>query len=447
VRQTRIAASGYVRSPQFIRDGRLLRVTESNGSFSIWDTQNGDRRLTLPNTAIPNADWSRAVYWDDGVVHIADIDTGLATELSIIEDYVGGVASFSPITERAIFVGAELRMYDLSSGEQVFSEPMGEMAPWIQFNVSGERFLTGINPVVYGGDEPQTLTIWDTFSTQSPLLQFEIPNGHGRWILSPDGKYLSELNGACGDGGGGFHQLWDAETGDNLAYWHPGGVCGPYTHVFSADSKWLIVGWDFDVVILDVKAAIEEAASADRHFLQTAAGAIYYYLPGIRIEKVTLNPDGSQLAVSISANSCYEGCNPQVDYKIDLYRFVDVLEQTDSRALLETALTIPDARQAVFSPEGQWLLTDNGLWNAVTAEQVSEVSGEIAAFSPDGAILAVVAGEGVALWDVAALTLGEESSLTVLDIADVQELAFSGDGALLYVKRAGDIQAWGVAEN
>jgi hypothetical protein len=153
------------------------------------------------------------------------------------------------------------------------------------------------------------------------------------------------------------------------------------------------------------------------------------------------------LAVSVSANSCYEGCNPQVDYKIDLYRFVDVLEQTDSQTLLETALTIPDARYGVYSPDGQWLLTDNGLWNAVTAERVSEVSGEIAAFSPDGAILATVADEGVAIWDVAALTRGEESSLTVLDITDVQEMAFSGDGALLYVKRAGDIQAWGVAEN
>jgi hypothetical protein len=110
-------------------------------------------------------------------------------------------------------------------------------------------------------------------------------------------------------------------------------------------------------------------------------------------------------------------------------------------------MTIPDARYGVYSPDGQWLLTDNGLWNAVTAERVSEVSGEIAAFSPDGAILATVADEGVAIWDVAALTRGEESSLTVLDITDVQELAFSGDGALLYVKRAGDIQAWGVAEN
>jgi S-formylglutathione hydrolase FrmB len=65
----------------------------------------------------------------------------------------------------------------------------------------------------------------------------------------------------------------------------------------------------------------------------------------------------------------------------------------------------------------------------------------------DGAVLAVVADEGVALWDVAALTRGEESSLTVLEIADAQELAFSRDGALLYIKRAGDIQAWGVAEN
>jgi hypothetical protein len=132
---------------------------------------------------------------------------------------------------------------------------------------------------------------------------------------------------------------------------------------------------------------------------------------------------------------------------IELYQFSNLAAQASMLSLLETDMTIPDARYGVYSPDGQWLLTDNGLWNAVTAERVSEVSGEIAAFSPDGAILAVVAGEGVALWDVAALTLGEESSLTVLDIADVQELAFSGDGALLYVKRAGDIQAWGVAAN
>jgi hypothetical protein len=213
-------------------------------------------------------------------------------------------------------------------------------------------------------------------------------------LLSPDGKYLSELETACSEGGGSY-QLWDIEIGSEVVNWYSNGMCGLNIHTFSPDGQWLIVGYDYEIGVWDIAAAIEEAATNDDRSLPLVRGGVYHHSM-MQIRKITLSPDGDQLAVTF-VNTRYDTSESHTVYWIGLYPFSDLVEPTDNQSFFETMLTIPDARYGVYSPDGQWLLTDNGLWNAVTAERVWDVSGEIAAFSPDGAVLAVVADEGVAL--------------------------------------------------
>jgi len=442
---TRLSAADQISDVQFSPDGRLLRVSVYGGHRSIWDLQSGEKKVTFPRGAALNNDWSRVAYWDDSIVRLMETDTGQETELAVLSTFLGNVAAFSPTAERVIFAGSELRMYDLHDGEQVFSEPIGERLPWVEFSMNGDRFVTGVSPAVYGRGDPLTLNVRDTQNPQSIIARLEIPNGGRNWLLSPDGHYLSYLNMACGDGGGGYHELWDAETAHLLSIWSPGGTCGPYTHVFSPDGLLLLVGWDFDVGILDIDRLIEEAASVDNDYLWTPAkeGGIFYY-PGNQLDNLTLSSDGSRLAITIATYTQFGEGKPEENYRVEVFQIPDASAHVENETLLETAVRIPDARWVTFSPDNQWLLTDNGFWNAVTGNQLAHVSSRIAAFSPDGAVLSTVIENGVALWDVSALAQGSELPEARINFEGVQALAFSPDGKLLYMRRVGDVQVWGI---
>ncbi|MBA3874354.1 MAG: hypothetical protein H0X30_34930, partial [Anaerolineae bacterium] len=113
--------------------------------------------------------------------------------------------------------------------------------------------------------------------------------------------------------------------------------------------------------------------------------------------------------------------------------------------------TIPYAQSAIFSPDGRWLLTDIGLWDLAAGKQVTQLGNKVAAFSPDNNLLATYdqsVGK-VMLWDISKLAQGDESPLMILEAQKRQmgypdELAFSHDAKMLYLKRDGDIQIYGV---
>ncbi|MBL8160384.1 MAG: WD40 repeat domain-containing protein, partial [Anaerolineae bacterium] len=441
---TQFSGAGSIYNVEFSPDGRLLRGYNFDNVL-IWDAQTGEVKLNVSRfRSALNANWSQAAYWNDGNVYIVDLEAGQQIELRVSTDYRGHVAAFSPTAERIVFTNTELQMYDLRSGAMVYSEPTPETTSWVEFDSLGERFITISSPTIDGHGDPYTLRIRDIDDLEHLLARFEIPVGRGYWQLSPDGTYLSQLVSACGDGGGGVHRLWNTATGEALSVWGVGGSCGPYAHHFTADGKMLLVGWDYALFVLDIATLIQEAALADRSFLTmpSTEGAVSF-APGNQIENITLSPNGSHFAVSITGFQVGED-NPSTTYRVDLFEFANLIDQPNDLVLPATALTLPGARSAIFSPDSQWLFTDNGFWNAVTGEQIAALSNSGAAFNPDSTVLAIATGEGITLQDVSRLVQGEESLLPSFAIPGVKELAFSPDGTLLYVQRAGDVQIWGV---
>lgn len=437
----RLSASATPYNVQFSLDGHLLRAEVFvDAEVVVWDVATGEKRFELPIAAVWTTDWSKAAYWVSGSLHITDTVTGQDIVLPIIENYMGAVVGFNSSSGWALFSDAGLVAYNLLTGEQVFSQRAApENSLSVQFNASGSHLMTIERPTFFGYSDPSTINIWSTGNPQQPVSSFQLDGGSSL-LLSPDAQFLSRLDGACGDGGGGVQQLFETQQGELVQQIYPGGLCGPYAHVFTPDGVWLIVGWYSELMLLD----IAEIARGD-----TANGVKMplIYSPRVQIENVTLSPDGQMLALHLTTTVPADPLTaPQSEYWLDLYSFTDLpLAGTDSDTLRQSAIRIPGARKAFFSPNSQYLLSDNGFWDTATGAQLAPISANIAAFSPDGTVLATADTEIVMLWDVATLASGNTVPLATFEVFDTRSLGFNPEGTLLYIQRAGEVAAWGVA--
>ena len=216
-----------------------------------------------------------------------------------------------------------------------------------------------------------------------------------------------KLPGACGDGGGGSLSLWDAHPGAYLTGYR-GTDCGPYDHVFTSDGDWILIAWDTTLHINYFDDLIEQNVEADA---SRSTGLFYRTNNSQHITQVTFSPDEEFLAIHRDLYWFARDIANPPEPKIDLFRFEDILETGGSAVEDHVIASIPGATEALFSPDSQWLLTDNGFWNAQTGEQLAGISGTIASFSPDGSLLAIYESGQVHLWEVGALLNDSHASI------------------------------------
>lgn len=429
-------------------DGRWLRTGRWDDQTLLFDIETLKLLLAVPNEAAWNSDWTKVAYWNGGNVHIEATLTGQKNGRQIVEGYLGTTAAYNPKTVLAVFTQETFQGYNLSTGQVVFSYPLTEKGwPQVIFSDDGQYFLTNVDSFGYRPNGSQSIQLWDVTRLEQPVSEFDVPDRESKFLIVPDSRLLSALFSGCGDGGGGYYALWDMETGTRLIIWAPGG-CGPYDHAFTPDGKQLIVAWSDMVSLIDTHKAIETSDISKGGFYEGTRGVIY--ASGFkRFEHITLSPDGETLAVHVIARQVDEPSKPAYDnHWIDLYQLSYIIAQgAQQEPVREASVRIPGATKAVFSPDGQWLLTDNGFWEVHTGEQRAAVGGAVAAFNPDGTVLAVASQNNVTLWDTAALAEGKENVLAVLNVRDVKELGFSPDSALLYLRRTGDVQSWGIPAN
>lgn len=429
-------------------DGRWLRTGRWDDQTLLFDIETLKLLLAVPNEAAWNSDWTKVAYWDGGSVHVEETLTGQKSERHVVEGYLGTTAAYNPKTALAVFTQETFQGYDLSTGQVVFSYSLTEKGwPQVIFSDDGQYFLTNVDSFGYRPNGSQSIQLWDVTRLEQPVSEFDVPDRESKFLIVPDSRLLSALFSGCGDGGGGYYALWDMETGTRLIIWAPGG-CGPYDHAFSPDGKQLIVAWSDMVSLIDTRKAIETSDISDGGFHEGTLGVVYVSGRG-RVEHITLSPDGETLAVHVTARQVDEPSKPAFDnHWIDLYQLSDIIAQgAQQEPVREASARIPGATKAVFSPDGKWLLTDNGFWEVRTGQQRATVGGAVAAFNSDGTILVIASQDDVTLWDVAALAEGKEIMLAVLNVRDVKELGFSPDSALLYLRRTGDVQSWGIPAN
>lgn len=408
------------------------------GTSTFWNVQNGEVILRLDGEAILDDDWSHAAYWDGGNVKVRDIITGQEILLNIIPNYIGNIANFSPQTGHIIFVGQEMSLFDLPRGQKIFSRPSNSQTSRFNFVMNGQRFIEESR---FGGE----IKIRDIDNPQSPIAQFEIPGGSYDWVLSSDGKYLSQFYGYCGDGGAfAGHNIWDIEAEEII---FTGGYddCRPFSQTISSDGKILILGTREIARIIDFVALTQEAGSSNMEELSSLVTMGVTDSVGMRsdIEVLTLSPNNQYLVLHRQFRPEVSE-RPITEHRISVY---DLSSSPDQNRFLRPIYEIPDAQFGIFSPDSRWILTDIGLWNLQTFTQHVSIQSSMSAFSPDGTLLVTTTDEHISLWDFSAVIEGHLSPLKRLNIEGVEEIAFSPDGSILYINQAGEIELWGVTED
>ena len=221
----------------------------------------------------------------------------------------------------------------------------------------------------------------------------------GRVRFSPDGTLIAT------SGYDGQARVWDARSGALVHRLEHG---GPVVRVeWSPDGRLLATG------SLDKTAALWDASSGRRLFELGHSSAVH---------AIAFSPDGSRLATV--------GTDESVRMW-DVARGAQLAILRPSR----TDTNSPSGSVCAFSPDGRQLAAgDNGgvvdLWDGRSGRHLGALAGEVlpiqaVRFAPDSRYLAVVIGNGTAIWDTAASRRVRYLEHT----GTVNDAQFSRDGA------------------
>ncbi|GAB4511547.1 MAG: hypothetical protein OHK0046_09770 [Anaerolineae bacterium] len=439
---------------EFSRDGRLMAYPVSQG-VALWtDHELGVLPLTLPIERRFSMDFSRdsqtmatiegqnILLWDVSEdVLPATPDQVLPTEAAISRLF------YTPDGLRLIALQDNnlMEIWNAATGEHQMrltlpTETWHADSTWARIASLYGNELRVLN--LFTGQET-IIPVISTFPIRRPL---SAPQTR---LTTPDGRFIIDRNFSCGQDAAGRISVFEGQTEELLYSWSTGHSCGVYDQFLTPDGTRLVVSYENIVAILPISDLAKEAAQDERGIpsgLATVGGVGFPNFPHDRIRDITLSPDGKQLAVSLLHENVV---NAQLvtSHSVQVFRFFDLLDEYPNpyrQPQLEPAFTIPDAHYVLFGPNSTWLITNAGLWNVNTGQKVNDITTTLAAFSPNGHVLAVANKEKVILWAMETLVNRETAPLAVLPLRDVESLRFSGDGTQLLIVRAGEQQVWSI---
>jgi WD40 repeat protein len=408
----------------FSPDGRTLNV-RTNGPSLVFDTETWQESSRFTTGSL-NPAWTEIAYWQEGHLILENTTGEMSQSIPIIEDNRGAVVGMNSHEEWVLFRGTN-QVYQLRDDSLIASFSKDS---WLSLSETSPYFLESR---FTENDEATVSIIAFQAGEIQEIERLELGNRFiGEMLVSHDARTVSILNGACGDGGGGSQTVWHRETEGEYPRMFLGGTCGPYAHIFSPDGNMLITAWDSLIMGLDLR----------QETIMVGENAIYepnaWYRDDrfIRITNLSLSSDSRYLA--------YRGefCQRDENDDCQLSDLIAVAAINTSPATPEEfatlAFTIPDATNAVFSPDSQFILTNQSLWS-IAGRDIMSLPNQAAAFDPAGRWLVTYSEEELLLWDWAQVQSGNAEPLHRLPVEGITKLEFNADGSFLYAQRAGDV--------
>jgi WD40 repeat protein len=180
----------------------------------------------------------------------------------------------------------DLRRWDMASREYVALPNHRGMIYSLAWSSDGAKIATAAQG---NGPVPTQTFIWD-IATQSVEAQISHPTASwiGALVFSPDGNYIATVGRDLSDPDGRPIELWDANTGDWVAF--VGHL--PYNGsglVFSADGQYLYAA--------DRQGHVKAFQRGTDWFTWTEIASVPTENNQLRSVQIDLSPDGSLLAV------------------------------------------------------------------------------------------------------------------------------------------------------
>ena len=414
-RELRSAAKGHegtVRTLSFSSNGKALASGGEDGNVKLWNPETGKELIPTKKvheeevTALAFVGERTLVSGDsNGTIFQWDATTG--EMIALLPGHPGGVRGFAVARglDQFISTGADriLKRFrqDTPGPVRLFVGHTG-VVQCMSFSPDGQRFVSCGN----WPEGDKTLRIWDV-QKGTEILKIELPAQAAMALYSPNGKYIASSSG-------NFNvYLWDAKSGEQIRAFkgHKSGVGGI---AFNADgSKLLSCSGDKTVRVWNTATGQElqkftghtdmirravfhpdgkHVLSASRDGfvrmweLETANEVKQFKAPGNWADCLAVSRDGKFLAIGAKASIVIEIESGKTVSEFPGHQFgaTDVVFSDDGKRLLSCGYDgtarlwdratgkelyrFRDHREflwmATFSPDGKWILTGGGGFNA-----------------------------------------------------------------------------------
>ncbi|MBN1438627.1 MAG: WD40 repeat domain-containing protein [Anaerolineales bacterium] len=459
------------------KDARLLAAAFGNETIHIWDTAQGEELITLSwdhskyfmtdLVISPNGEYlatgmemvPETGEWDSRIV-VYNLKSGQEIrELIGHTGCISGIA-FAPAEEVLLSGSCDgtVRLWDLDTGQVL--QTLADLAMPISsigISLDGGR--------IFAGYKDQTIGMWDIgketilrlFKGHSTPVKEIIPSPDGRMLLSISrdseiikwnlltGEEETSLSGYLGRTGSmnfspdgqllasgseyGILRIWGVSSGSVIWKTLLNENHTPIPRVFfSPDGKFLATFDSKQVTLWNAK---------------TRSVAKRLAAPHVGIETIAFSPDGSMLAIGMSAD--------EEEIEVLIWNLATYAVRwafpASTMGYMHKVLFSPDGTRigaAIGDLDGKYVY-DVDVWDVVTGQAlpIADIDGEITdfAFSEDGQSLIGARGGRITLWDIS----------TGLEIATrdgfegIARLIFSPDRKILVSPVGCQMKLWDAA--